>query len=69
MEQGILKLSLDKGTSSRKVMEAYQGREYLVYVKKKKRGGLNVRKDLVLMYGEVLMEKCVQELSMEGSCV
>jgi hypothetical protein len=28
-----------KGTSSRKVMEAYQEREYLVYVKKKKGGG------------------------------
>jgi hypothetical protein len=27
-----------RGTNSRKVMEAYQGREYIVYVKKKKRG-------------------------------
>jgi hypothetical protein len=27
-----------RGTNSRKVMEAYQGRGYLVYVGKKKRG-------------------------------
>jgi hypothetical protein len=39
-------------------MEAYQGRRYGVYVKKKKEEeGGSVRKDLVLMCGEVFMKR------------
>jgi hypothetical protein len=39
-------------------MEAYQGRGFLcVYGEKKKRGGGSVRKELVLMCGEVFMGK------------
>jgi hypothetical protein len=38
-------------------MEAYQGRRYCVYVEKKKKKGRSVRKDLVLMCGEVFMER------------
>jgi len=43
-------------------MEAYQRRGFLcVYGEKKKRGGGSVRKELILMCGEVFMEKvCVR---------
>ncbi len=58
LEQGISKLSLDKGN---KLKEGHGGlpREmiFFVYVEKKKRGEWNVKKDLVLMCGEVFMEK------------
>jgi hypothetical protein len=37
--KGFRSFHWTKGISSRKVMEAYQEREYLMYVKKKKRGG------------------------------
>ncbi len=58
MEQGISKLSLDKGN---KLKEGHGGlpRERIflcMWRRKKKRGG-SVRKDLVLMCGEVFMEK------------
>jgi hypothetical protein len=48
---------LDKGNKLKEGMEAYQERGFFVYVEKKKRGGGSVRKDLVLMCGEVFMEK------------
>ncbi len=38
-------------------MEAYQGRGYCVYVEKKERGGGVRKKFLVLICGEVFMEK------------
>jgi hypothetical protein len=34
------------GTSSRKVMKAYQGRRYCVYVGRKERGGGSVKKNV-----------------------
>jgi hypothetical protein len=37
--KGFRNFHWTRGTSSKKVMEAYQGREYLMYVEKKKRGG------------------------------
>jgi hypothetical protein len=55
--KGFRSFHWTRETNSRKVMEAYQGRGYLVYVGKKKRGGGSVRKDLVLMCGKVFMEK------------
>ncbi len=58
LEQGISKLSWDKGN---KLKQGHGGlpreRIFFVYVEKKKRGGWSVRKDLVLMCGEVFMEK------------
>ncbi len=59
MEQGISKLSLDKGN---KLKEGHGGlpreRFFCVYrKKKKKKGGGSVRKELVLMCGEVFMGK------------
>jgi hypothetical protein len=58
LEQGISKLSLDKGN---KLKEGHGGlpREgiFLVYGEKKKKGGGGVRKELVLMCGEVFMGK------------
>jgi len=46
LEQRISKLSLDKGNKLRKVMEAYQGRGYCVYVGRKERRGGSVRKNV-----------------------
>jgi hypothetical protein len=37
--KGFQNFHWTRGTSSRKVMEAYQGKMYLVYVGKKERGG------------------------------
>jgi hypothetical protein len=37
--KGFRSFHWTRGTSLRKVMEAHQGREYLVYGKNKKRGG------------------------------
>jgi len=59
LEQGISKLSLDKGNE---LKEGHGGlpRErffFCVYGEKKKRGGGSVRKELVLMCGEVFMGK------------
>ncbi len=56
MEQGISKLSLDKGTNSRKVKE--EGKISCVEERRKEENEC-VRKDLILMCGEVFMEKCV----------
>ncbi len=58
LEQGISKLSLDKGN---KLKEGHGGlpreRIFLCMWRRKRRGGGSVRKDLVLMCGEVFMEK------------
>jgi hypothetical protein len=37
--KGFRSFHWTRGTSSKKVMEVYQGRGYLVYVEKKKKGG------------------------------
>jgi hypothetical protein len=59
--KGFQSFHWTRGISSRKVMEAHQGRRYCVYVGRKERGGKNVKKFLVLMCGEVLMESvCVR---------
>jgi hypothetical protein len=58
LEQGILKLSLDKGN---KLKEGDGGlpreKVWCVWGKKKKKKGESARKDLVLMCGEVFMER------------
>ncbi len=69
MEQRISKLSLDKGN---KLKEGHGGlpRERVLCVCEKEIMKRRCEEEfLVLMCGEVFMEKCVQESNMEGSCV
>jgi len=46
LEQRISSFHWTRETSSRKVMKAYQGRRYYVYVGRKGRGGGSVRKNV-----------------------
>jgi hypothetical protein len=48
--KGLQSFHWTRGTSSRKVMEAYQGRGYYVYVERKKRKGGSVRKNVFSPY-------------------
>ncbi len=58
MEQGISKLSLNKGNKPKEGHGGLPRRGFFrVYVEKKKKGGGSVRNFLVLMCGEVFMKK------------
>jgi hypothetical protein len=66
--EGFRSLKRSRGTSSRKVKEAYQGGGVSCVEKKRKEKNECVRKKLVLMCVErcCSWKVCVQELSMEG---
>ncbi len=57
LKQGISKLSLDKGNKLKEGQRGLPRKRFFVYVEKKKKGGWSVRKDLVIMCGEVFMGK------------
>ncbi len=61
MEQGISKLSLDKGDKFKEVMEAYQGRGLVCVDGKKKEERRRKCEDFFWFL-------CVQESSMERMC-
>jgi hypothetical protein len=69
--KGFQSFHWTKGTSSMKVMEAYQGRRFFLglYVEKKKRGGGSVRNLLVLMCARIKCGKSVCKNQAWEECV
>jgi hypothetical protein len=69
--KGFRSFHWTRGTSSRKVMEVYQERRVSCVEEMRKEENECVSKRLFLMCVEGCCSKkgCVQEISMEGSCV